>query len=293
MLMKKICMVMFILNVLVLVLGCGPKDRKAKEKMPLGEDKLRTLAGEDKPGTPAGEDKPGTPAEEDKPGTPAEEDKPGTPAGEDKPGTPEEAYMALVESFNKFKESLSYKPEGFDESKFDNIFSIVWADIPRAQYRQVHISLKRDVESLDNLKAIVMNLTTKTDNSEVNLRTPAELLAVLGIIGIDLGFIESNVNLIKSKDVQDVEGLGELEDMLDDVLIQRETMVGLLQNTIRQAAALSDKEQIKEALKSITDSRKDYTMQMKKCVDNPICVVGRNLTNLRYKIQDKVNALIK
>ncbi len=308
--MKKICMAIFILNVLGLVLGCGPKSREDgpitlagedesrtpageyKSRTPAGEYKSRTPAGEDESITPAGEDESITPAGEDESITPAGEYKSRTPAGEYKVKIPEKAYMALLESFNKFKDSLSYKPEGFDESKFENIFSTVWADVPRAQYRQVHTSLKRDVETLDNLKAIVMSLTTKTDNSEVNLRTPAELLAVLGIIGIDLGFIESNVNLIKPKDVQDVEGLGELEAMLDDVLVQREKMVGLLQNTIREAAALSDKEQIKEALKSIIDSRKDLTMRMKKCADNPICVVGRNLTSLRYKIQDKVKALI-
>ncbi|WP_025406972.1 hypothetical protein [Borrelia hermsii] len=299
--MKKICMAIFIFNVLVLVLGCGPNNREdgpitlAGEDSPItpaGEDESITPAGEDESITPAGEDESITPAGEDESITSAGEDESITSAGEDKVKIPDKAYMALLESFNKFKDSLSYKPEGFDESKFENIFSTVWADVPRAQYRQVHTSLKRDVETLDNLKAIVMSLTTKTGNSEVNLRTPAELLAVLGIIGIDLGFIESNVSLIKPKDVQDIEGLGELEAMLDDVLVQREKMVGLLQNTIRQAAALSDKEQIKEVLKSIIDSRKDRTIQMKKCADNPICVVGRNLTSLRYKIQDKVKALI-
>nr|WP_192957033.1 hypothetical protein [Borrelia turicatae] len=206
----------------------------------------------------------------------------------------EQAYAALLGRLRLLEESLNFKPKGFNQDVFDSMFSRVW-DLPVEEKKnRVYASLKRDPETLSNLKVVVINLTTTTATSVAGLKTARDLLMALdesvesfiSVIGENNGYLNKD-NLTKLKETQDVASLSELETMVHNMLVQREQMVVFLKDIINQAALfdVNDKNHIQDALGSIIG------LIFKTC-SSQICIIDRNLKNLKESIKNKVSNLI-
>ncbi|AMR75880.1 hypothetical protein [Borrelia hermsii] len=86
----------------------------------------------------------------------------------------EEAYAALLESLERLKESLSYKPECFDEFQFYSMFNKFWHSPPQVSPRTEHVyaSVKRDIKTLGHLRAVIEMLAGS--GRPVDLNTASE-----------------------------------------------------------------------------------------------------------------------
>ncbi|AHH14529.1 Hypothetical protein BHW_0026400 (plasmid) [Borrelia hermsii MTW] len=270
MLMKRVCMVIFAFN--ILMLGCrfgkGSDDQYSSDLVPTEEFTVDSIVKE-----------------------------------EDEPKTPKDAYDALLKSLSLLRESLEYKPEGFDVSRFDGIFSKVWNASSQEDKCGVLVGLKRNIEALGNLETIIGNLMVgidlqKNGVNDVNYIAAVDLLSVICHDGLIVnhivnGIAFSKINLSKLKDSQDVSGLNEVRKNLDSMRVQREALAMLYKDIIGKAAILSDKGSIKEALIPIIDNTVGNFSMITKCDTKQICAARSELKKMSNHIQYKVHQLIQ
>ncbi|ACH95081.1 hypothetical protein ACE4V3_05140 (plasmid) [Borrelia recurrentis] len=209
-----------------------------------------------------------------------------------------EAYIVLLNSYNRFK-SLINGPKGFSNSFFDDIKRLFNAYVEEYAQNDFYASLGFDAVAIDNLKRIIttFNLNryyynTEVGNSFVHRLRQFSLKLIVPINNL----LQKNDNIGVLKDSNNMEGLKELALMLDDVCVKWGMFVGQVKNAINEASNLTVKNAVINKLEILDNLEIENPNQ--QCVDvqginNKLCDLKHELLQLFISIKDKVLELVK
>ncbi|ETZ17931.1 hypothetical protein BDCR2A_01126 [Borrelia duttonii CR2A] len=209
-----------------------------------------------------------------------------------------EAYIVLLNSYNRFK-SLINGPKGFSNSFFDDMKRLFNADVEQYAQNDFYASLGFDAVAIDNLKHIIttFNLNKYYYDTEVGNSFVHRLRQfILKLIVLINNLLQKNDNIGVLKDSNNMEGLKELASMLDDVCVKWGMFVGQVKNAINEASNLTVKNAVINKLEIVSRLEIDNPNQI--CVDaqgikNELCDLKHELLQLFISIKDKVLELVK
>ncbi|AHF45568.1 hypothetical protein [Borrelia parkeri] len=209
---------------------------------------------------------------------------------EDLPQTP---YTTLLASVRLLKESLNFKSEGFDQTAFDSMFNGFTLYFKSDDYylkNCVYAALKYDFVYIEKIRQIVRALMSSgiADYKDTALDLLISLrdsgLYVSEVVKED-GQILNNTNLGMLQQIKDVEVISGINSALDNLLVQRNRVIELFENKIRDISGLEKVESIKDAVDLIIGNDGEIL----KVIE----VGNDSLLGLKDTIKNKIDDLIE
>ncbi|AHH07421.1 Hypothetical protein BCD_1355 (plasmid) [Borrelia crocidurae DOU] len=211
------------------------------------------------------------------------------------PQTPKRAYARFKRSYDKLKRFYNRRPKNFNVSLFDSIRKKFGVDERQGFKDSVYESLNGDIISLNNLEKIVMLTKGSGDAYSVALNSRPLLIKLCGIVGRSIftimnetGAILSKDNLVLLQGSQDVDGINNLGNKIDDIREKWREMVKLLQNIINNAARFATQEDVIQTLQPIIDLD---TLRGDQESNSKLCSIKNELIDLYYQIEEQVRKL--
>ncbi|UPA18954.1 hypothetical protein [Borrelia puertoricensis] len=209
---------------------------------------------------------------------------------EDLPQTP---YATLLESVRLLRESLNFNSEGFDQNVFDSMFNDFALYFKNDDYylkNCFYAALKHDVVYIEKIRQIVRALR---NNGIVDYKdTALDLLISLRDSGIYVsevvkedGQILNDANLCMLQQIKDVKIISGIKFALDNLLVQRNRVIELFENKIRDILGLEKVESIKKAVDLIIGKNGEIL----KVIE----VGNDSLLGLKDTIKNKIDDLIE
>ncbi|WP_235048156.1 hypothetical protein [Borrelia persica] len=212
-----------------------------------------------------------------------------------KPESPKRAYSKFKRSYERLKRFYNRRPQNFNVSLFNSINKKFGVEEKQGFKDSVYESLNGDIVALDNLKKIVMITKRSEDAYRTELNARPLLIQLCGIVGSSIfavmnetGTVLSKDNLVKLQNSQDVVGLNNLKNKMDDMYEKWEKMVNLLQDIINNGARFATQDDVIKNLQSIVDLD---TVKHDQDSHDTLCLLKNELVNLQYQIEEQVREL--
>ncbi|WP_330730233.1 hypothetical protein [Borrelia turicatae] len=206
---------------------------------------------------------------------------------------PQTPYATLLESVRLLKESLNFNSEGFDQTAFDSMFNDFALYFKSDDYylkNCVYAALKHNFVYIEKIRQIVRAL--KSIGISDYKDTALDLLISLRDSGIYVsevvkedGQILNDANLGMLQQIKDVEIISGIKSALDNLLVQRNRVIELFENKIRDISGLDNVESIKDAVDLIIGKNGE--------IFKVIEVGNDSLLGLKDTIKDKIDDLVE